>query len=216
MSRIALGSGLCLLAATIAFSANAQDQNTENTEKLTQVCAQNWPVVDENRDGRISPQEAEKATQVQFDRIDANDDGTISAQEWSACAEPQAADASDQQMQPTGDFAEFDLDTSGALSAQEAEQAAQADGADEKSTLLSSYGFAQLDTNNDGMVSAQEWNQRGEANKKDRFGMADKSGDQKVSETEFQEYLDERYSEAQKANKDEENPTVWVYYYYIL
>jgi Ca2+-binding EF-hand superfamily protein len=214
-----------LSAAVLTTAAIAQDQEmTQEEMRLADICKQSWTQVDENQDGTISPDEAEKASEAEFRRIDANENGKISVKEWKACATPAVGDIelkAEFDYEEMGDdkFAELDRDQSGEVSGQEAAKHLQSEGMktkeESKQTALSASRFAMMDTDGDNRISKQEWMNRQQAGIEQRFSMLDQDGNDQISQSEFRQYRMQRFSDARE-QAQEGKPTTWVYYFYVL
>ncbi len=121
------------------------------------------------------------------------------------------------------DFTAADADQSGDVSQQEAAAASESrfgrgEGSLEERALFGSGNFARLDTNGDGMISSDEFSSRDTADLQGsieaRFGSIDADGNGEVSTEEWQAYRTDRFTQAQQETG--QDPTVWVYYYYVL
>lgn len=195
MRALTTATAIALFAA-FATQANAQTVSEE-------ACAQSWTAVDADKNGRISKSEAQKATELEFARVDMDGNGVISVKEWKDCAAPGAipggfqADLGETEQE----FARMDPDQSGDISPEEAAQvwkeAADADGADEESARKVGMLFAMMDNNADGKLTWEEWKTRDQADTAARFELIDKDGNEEISEREWQEHRARGFEEAQ-------------------
>lgn len=254
MHRMMMTSAIVLAAAAFSVPAMAQDSNTTNqnpaqnqtsqqnqspdvtgatnqttaqmsNDQLLQACSQAWPVVDTNDDTKISKDEAQQATDVEFDRIDADGNGTITAAEWAMCAAPKLQE-SDTWTSYVGSgteqdqFAAMDTDKSGEVSAQEAAEVSKQRYSGGKGNqavqqgMMSGASFASIDSDGNGSISQNEWSNRQNASLEKRFTALDKDGNGQVSKSEFSDFRQQRFGEAQQAQGGNE-PTLWIFYHYF-
>jgi Ca2+-binding EF-hand superfamily protein len=138
---------------------------------------------------------------------------------------PGAAAFGEAEGVPPWSQAEFDAadaDQSGDISEQEAAEADasrlhQAGGSAEVQARLGSAGFARLDSDGNGKITEDEFASRNQADvdamADARFGKLDADGNGEVSRDEWTQHRGERFSQAQQSAGEE--PTVWIYYYYV-
>lgn len=218
-------------SARQAGQDQAEGQATDQELKdLAEACGKSWTKVDENQNGVISPEEAERASEAEFERIDVNNDQQISVKEWKACATPAVGDIALQTdpVQPGAtfeglsedDFAKMDEDKSGDVTPEEAGKYMEQEGKaraeeDTEQTAQQALSFGMIDTDDDNKISKEEWQQREQASLEARFSKLDKDGDGELTKSEFTQYRQQRFGEAQK-QAQQDQPTVWTYYFYVL
>jgi len=140
-------------------------QATENAAATSSVAQQDiWGRLDADRDGRISPVEADKdsAFGLDFDDMDTDDDGFVSEAEYRGFARADASQGAEHAAAhsavATRDvFGRLDADGDGRVSSTEADADTGFDA-----------GFSAMDSNADGFITDAEYRAHAKANAQPR------------------------------------------------
>ncbi len=128
-------AGALIVSAGIAVAEKGPGGGPPNPERM-------FEMLDLNKDGEITREEAEKAREARFQSADSNGDGLLSPEEMTAARETRSAERQQRR------FAKLDTNEDGLLSPEE--MAAGPRG--ERHAGM----FDRVDTNSDGKITVEE------------------------------------------------------------
>jgi Ca2+-binding EF-hand superfamily protein len=206
------------------------NQNTSASAGSIPECERGFTQIDQNKDNKVSPEEASFNISQAYDLIDNDGDDQITQTEWQACDMTyqfnQAYDFGVDEANLEQSFDEIDSDKSGNLSRQEVsdytynqyQSSSEKNNMpeDEAGTRANSF-FQTADQNDDDEITREEFvsmsDQTSLAND-NNFEQLDNNNDSSISRAEWQEHHQAAYNQASEMSENEDQPDVWSYYIY--